>query len=75
MHPIKEELFRHLVIARLAFPLSKLNTIEYLYRYEGVMLDIDKVYRFLDKLHHSLKERVEQIVFVHTLKMIYKKQG
>ena len=25
---IKEELFRHLVIARLAFPLSKLKTIE-----------------------------------------------
>ena len=28
---IKEELFRHLVIARLAFPLSKLKTIDYLY--------------------------------------------
>ena len=47
---IKEELFRHLVIARLAFPLSKLKTIEYLYRYQGITLDIDSVYRFLDKL-------------------------
>lgn len=28
---IEEDLFRHLVIARLAFPLSKLKTIEYLY--------------------------------------------
>ena len=36
---VKEELFRHLVIARLAFPLSKLKTIEYLYRFQGVMLD------------------------------------
>ena len=35
---IKEELFRHLVIARLAFPLSKLKTIEYLYRFQGVTL-------------------------------------
>ena len=26
---IKEELFRHLVIARLVFPLSKLKTVEY----------------------------------------------
>lgn len=67
---IKEELFRHLVIARLAFPLSKLKTIEYLYRYQGVMLDIDTVYRFLDKLNNSLKERVEQIAFVHTLKTL-----
>ena len=30
---IKEDLFRHLVIARLAFPLSKLKTTEYLYRF------------------------------------------
>ena len=28
---IKEEMFRHLVISRLAFPLSKLKTTEYLY--------------------------------------------
>jgi len=67
---IKEELFRHLVIARLAFPLSKLKTIEYLYRYQGVTLDIDRVYRFLDKLNNNLKERVEQIAFAHTLKIL-----
>ena len=67
---IKEELFRHLVIARLAFPLSKLKTIEYLYRFQGVMLDIDAVYRFLDKLNNNLKEQVEQIAFAHTLKVL-----
>lgn len=67
---IKEDLFRHLVIARLAFPLSKLKTVEYLYRFQGVMLDIDAVYRFLDKLNNSLKEQVEQIAFAHTLKTL-----
>ncbi|MEO6706772.1 MAG: IS1634 family transposase [Ginsengibacter sp.] len=67
---IKEELFRHLVIARLAFPLSKLKTIEYLYRFQGVTIDIDAVYRFLDKLNNNLKERVEQIAFAHTLKVL-----
>lgn len=67
---IKEELFRHLVIARLAFPLSKLKTIDYLYRFQGVMLDIDAVYRFLDKLNNKLKEQVEQIAFAHTLKVL-----
>jgi len=40
---VEEDLFRHLVISRLAFPLSKLKTIEYLYRYQGVTLDIDAV--------------------------------
>lgn len=67
---IEEALFRHLVISRLAFPLSKLKTIDYLYRYQGVMLDIDAVYRFLDKLNNKLKEKAEQIAFAHTLKVL-----
>ena len=67
---IKEELFRHLVIARPAFPLSKLKTIEYLDRFQGVVLDIDAIYRFLDKLNNQLKEQVEQIAFMHTLKVL-----
>ena len=67
---VEENLFRHLVIARLAFPLSKLKTIEYLYRFQGVMLDIDVIYRFLDKLTTQLKEQVEQIAFAHTKKVL-----
>jgi transposase len=67
---IKDELFRHLVIARLAFPLSKLKTSEYLYRYQGVSLDTDAIYRFLDKLNNKLKKQVEQIAFTHTKKIV-----
>lgn len=67
---VGEDLFRHLVISRLAFPLSKLKTIEYLYRYQGVTLDIDAVYRFLDKLNNRLKDKVEQIAFAHTLSVL-----
>ena len=67
---IKEDLFRHLVISRLAFPLSKLKTIDYLYRFQGLLLDIDTVYRFLDKLNNQLKDQVEQIVFAHTLRVL-----
>lgn len=67
---IEEDLFRHLVIARLAFPLSKLKTVEYLYRYQGVSIDIDTVYRFLDKLSNKLKPQVEQIAFANTLKVL-----
>ena len=63
---IKEELFRHLVIARLAFPLSKLKTIDYLYRYQGIHLNIDSVYRFLDKLNSKLKDKIESITYAHT---------
>ena len=67
---INEELFRHLVIARLAFPLSKLKTIEYLYRYQGISLEISTVYRFLDKLNDELKNTVEQIAFAHTKRIL-----
>lgn len=65
-----EDMFRHLVISRLVFPLSKLKTVEYLYRYQGVSLDIDAVYRFLDKLNSRLKDKVEQISYAHTLKVL-----
>ncbi|MDZ4204808.1 MAG: hypothetical protein U1C46_08335, partial [Bacteroidales bacterium] len=67
---IDNEMFRHLVISRLAFPLSKLKTIDYLFRYQGVTLDIDAVYRFLDKLNNKLKEQVEQISFARTLQVL-----
>jgi transposase len=67
---IEESFFRHLVIARLAFPLSKLKTIEYLYRFQGVVLDIDAVYRFLDKLNNQLKTQVEQLAFNHTERIL-----
>lgn len=67
---IDELMFRHLVISRIAFPLSKLKTVDYLYRYQGKSLNIDTVYRFLDKLNNRLKPQVEQIAFAHTKKVL-----
>ncbi len=34
------------------------------------MLDIDAIYRFLDKFSNKLKDQVEQIAFAHTLKVL-----
>ena len=70
---LQEDMFRHLVISRLAFPLSKLKTIDYLYRFQGVRLEISSVYRFLDKLNAKLKDQVERISFAHTLKVLQDK--
>jgi hypothetical protein len=67
---IKEEMFRHLVISRIAFPLSKLKTTEYLYRYQGITHDIDAIYRFLDKLNSKLQHQVEQIAFANTMRVL-----
>jgi transposase len=64
---IKDDLFRHLVISRLVFPLSKLKTSEYLMRYQNIIIDADQIYRYLDKLEYQQKEKVQQISFNHTL--------
>jgi transposase len=67
---IDNELFRHLVISRLAFPLSKLKTIEYLYRFQGISISTDAIYKYLDKLNSEHKETIEQISFAHTKKVL-----
>lgn len=63
---IESDLFRHLVITRLFHPGSKLKAIDYLSRFLNVDLQVDEIYRFLDKLNGQLKEQVEQIAFEHT---------
>jgi transposase len=67
---IEDEIFRELVMARIAFPKSKLKTIEYLYRYKQISWDEDQVYRYLDKLYNTQKEIVQQISFEHTCKIL-----
>ena len=65
-------LFRPLVLSRLVAPGSKLKTVDYLWRYNGVTLDVNKVYRYLDKLcdrnprKGDIKDRIEQITFAHS---------
>ncbi len=67
---ISDEIFRQLVIYRIAFPKSKLKTTQYLYRYEHIDWNEDMLYRYLDKLHFTQKERVQQISYKHTLKIL-----
>ena len=70
LNAIKEELFRHLVITRLVNPGSKLKTVSYLKRYQGVDISVDKVYRFMDVLQSKLKTQVEDICYAHTKKVL-----
>lgn len=64
---ITDELFRRLVLARLCFPVSKLKTTDYLSKYQFFDIDVQTVYRYLDKLYHHQKEQVQQISYEHTL--------
>lgn len=63
---IKNDLFRHIVVARLAYPVSKLKTADYLYRYRGLSIQVDKIYRFLDTLKDKHKEEAEKIAYEYT---------
>jgi transposase len=67
---IKDPYFRELVLARLVFPKSKLKTTEYLSRYKQIDWDEDQLYRYLDKLHNTQKEQVQQISYQHTLQIL-----
>ncbi len=67
---INDEYFRELVLARVAFPKSKLKTTEYLYRYKQIDWDEDQLYRYLDKLHTTQKKLVQQISYQHTLQIL-----
>ena len=67
---INDELFRSLVLYRLVYPKSKLKTTEYLYRYEQKEWSEDAIYRYMDKLHSTQKEFVQQISYAHSLKVL-----
>ena len=67
---IPEELFRHITIARLAYPVSKLKTADYLYRYKGIAIDVQRIYRFLDRLNKKYKEMAEKIAYEYTKKTL-----
>lgn len=67
---ISDELFRHLVITRLVYPVSKLKTVDYLFKYKGVIIDVERVYRYLDKLQRHHISQVQQISYEHTLQVL-----
>lgn len=64
---VQEELFRHLVITRLVYPVSKLKTTDYLHRYNGVDIRVYSIYRYLNTLHERQMEQVKEISLRHTL--------
>ncbi len=67
---ITEDLFRHLVITRLVYPVSKLKTTDYLFKYKGVIVTVDAIYRYLDKLQKEQIEQIQKISLAHTLKIL-----
>jgi len=67
---IDDEVFKQLVISRIIYPASKLKTMDFLEMYQAYKIEKDIIYRYLDKLHNSQKELIQQISYQHTLKIL-----
>ena len=67
---ISDILFKQLVITRLCYPTSKLKTTDYLSKYQYLDIDVQTVYRYLDKLYNEQKALVQKISYDHTLKIL-----
>jgi hypothetical protein len=72
---IPDEILRHLVIARVSQPRSKLATVAYLKSYYDEDVDLNHIYRYMDKLYNMQKELVQQISVEHTRKILGGKIG
>lgn len=72
LNEINEELFKYITLARLTYPVSKLKTTEYLLQHHNIEIDVDKIYRFLDKFHKKYKTKVEDIVYKYSKKVLGK---
>jgi len=78
---LQNEMFRHLVVAHLFLPGSKVNVIDYLQRFIGKNHGVLSIYRFLDQLcfgktekntatGKDMKRETEKITSKHTRKVL-----
>jgi len=72
---IEDDILKHLVIARLCQPSSKAGTVDYLKSYFDEDVELHKVYRYLDRLHNTQQEKIQQISVEHTRKILGGKIG
>jgi len=63
------EVFKNIVLARIANPASKRASVLKLEEDFGVTIDLDKVYRMMDKLDDSAIERLKKITYENTLSL------
>lgn len=72
---IPDDILRHLVIARVSQPGSKHATVDYLKSYYDEDIDLNHIYRYMDKLYNTQMELAQQISVEHTRKIFGGKIG
>jgi len=64
------DIFKNIVLARVANPVSKRSTVDMLEEDFGVTLDLDRVYRMMDRLDGLAIERLKNISYQNTLNLL-----
>ena len=72
---IDDDILKHLVVARLCQPASKAGTVDYLKSYFDEDVELHKIYRYLDRLHNTLQDKIQQISVEHTRRILGGKIG
>lgn len=67
---ISDDILRHLVIARLCQPMSKLATSDYLKSHFDEDVNLSRIYRYMDKLYNTQQEEVQRISVQHTFSVL-----
>ena len=67
---IPDDVLRHLVIARICQPMSKLATVDYLRSHFNEDTSLDQIYYYMDKLYNTQQETVQQISVEHTRRIL-----
>jgi transposase len=71
----QEPLLRHMVISRITHPGSKLQLSNYLSATGEQEISVYSIYRFMDKLNSKLKDKIEDVSFNYTKKILGGKIG
>jgi hypothetical protein len=72
---IGDTILKQLVIARLCQPSSKAGTVDYLKFHLDEDVELHKIYRYLDRLHSTLQEKIQEISVEHTRRILGGKIG
>jgi len=64
------DVLRHLVVSRICQQQSKVATVDYLKSYFDEDVDLNKIYRYLDKLSDTQKDKIQEISVNHTRKVL-----
>lgn len=72
---VKDNILRSLAIARVCEPKSKVATVEYLKRCFREDYQLHQIYRYMDRLYNTQRERIQQISVEHTRKLLGDKIG